>query len=377
MKRLLFSLPLLLLSVPCYAQPSTGYASATPDAPGNDGETGFTFIVDLSDMPASWWSTAENTDATRGRVYRNDGTTELAVDWIDYDDSTETGYVRFKDDMALSPTTYRIYPPVSGNSTVAASATYGSDNAYDSNWEGYWPNGGGDDRTSNGNDGTANGGVTVGGVAGQTGDATDFDGTGDYIALSGGGSLDIGTSITVIAWADPDTVATNKYIFGAHNPGSPFNGYALDCSSSTNFRFWNGVGWGSSNASSLTAAGGWFHVAATNNNTTTTFYSNGSAAGTASQADPGVYAGAKAIAARGDGANLFDGKLCHVQVHSTDRTAEWIDEEYKATNDNTAYWSDDASSGWTWTAASVSGNPDPLTPTIPGGTPDPLRRTLP
>lgn len=350
MKRLLL-LTLLLFGTPCWAQPSTGYASATPDAPNNDGESGFTFTIDIANLPASFKSACEDVDATRGRVYRNDGSTRLAVDWIDYDynGGSPTGVIRFQDTAALSPTTYRVYPPVSGNATVAASDTYGSDNAYDANWEGYWPSAGGTDRTSNGNDGTAQGGVTVGGATGPNslGTATDFDASDDSVSVSGGGSLDIAGNVTVIAWADPDQLS-NRYIFGAHNPSPSYAGYGFACAASDNFRFWTGSSWVESDASSLTAAGGWHHLAAVNNNTTTAFYANGSAVGTPSQGNPASYTGNKAIGGASGGASgLFDGKLAQLQVHSTTRTAEWIAYEHAQTSDNSAFWNT-----WSWTEVS-------------------------
>src|SRR6056297_1214654 len=118
--------------------------------------TDFTLIVDLSTMPASWWSAVSTSDGTRGRVYKGDGTTRLACDWIDFDDTAETGLLRVLWSGTLASTGTQelwIEPPVSGNDAVAADNTYGSDNAYDDDWEGYWPDGGGSDRTENNNDG--------------------------------------------------------------------------------------------------------------------------------------------------------------------------------------------------------------------------------
>src|SRR6056297_1287987 len=118
--------------------------------------TDFTLIVDLSTMPASWWSAVSTSDGTRGRVYKGDGTTRLACDWIDFDDTAETGLLRvlWSGTLASSGTQQLwIEPPVSGNATVAADNTYGSDNAYKSSIEAYYPlQSDGNDRTSNGHD---------------------------------------------------------------------------------------------------------------------------------------------------------------------------------------------------------------------------------
>ena len=63
------------------AIPSSGYGIATISNP-DSALTDFTLMIDLSRMSASWWADAEDTDATRGRASKNDGTTELATDWI-------------------------------------------------------------------------------------------------------------------------------------------------------------------------------------------------------------------------------------------------------------------------------------------------------
>ena len=140
------------------AVPTTGYASATIQNP-DSALTDFTLIIDLAEIISDEadFGTAFNTDDQgRGRAYKSDGTTELACDWIDLDNSNSTGLLRVKFSGSLASTgtqTIRIYPPNTGNSQYAADDTYGSDNAYDDSWESYLPTQSDFlDRTSNGND---------------------------------------------------------------------------------------------------------------------------------------------------------------------------------------------------------------------------------
>lgn len=346
MKRLL-TLLFIVFATECLAQPSTGYATATPDAPSNDGETGFTFIVDLSDMPTSWWSTAENTDATRGRVYRNDGTTELACDWIDYSDATETGFVRFKDDMAASPTTYRIYPPVSGNATVAASATYGSDNAYDANWLGYYTDAASTDRTSNGADLTGTS-ITAGDATGQIGDATSYAGSPDRADQTA--SVNADEPFTLMAWIKP--TANNVPLSAGNQSTSSYHAITMN---SNNLRATTFDGTSTGNAGAtldVVTDGNWHHGAAVfSADDKRSIIVDGTTKGTNTTSLTVTGIDRLTVGVTGDStpASYFSGDIDEVQYHGVARSDEWIGEEYLQTNDNSAYWN-----GWTWNAGSGS-----------------------
>jgi len=167
--------------------PSSTYDIATISNP-SAALTDFSLIVDLSNMSSAWWAAVDTTDGTKGRAAKGDGTTELACDWIDFDNGSETGLVRIKWTGTLATTgtqEVEIYPPQAANASYAATDTYGQYNAYNSNWIGYWPlQSDANDRTSTQNNGTAQGGATVGGVSGKIGNATSFDGIDDWIELS-------------------------------------------------------------------------------------------------------------------------------------------------------------------------------------------------
>jgi len=203
------------------ALPSTTYDTATLVNPTSS-LTDFTLIVDLSRMSAAWWAAVDTSDGTKGRAAKDLGPTELACDWIDFDDSAETGLLRVKWSGTLSDTgtqTLRIYPPVAANASVAASDTYGSDNAYDSDWAAYWPLHDEVDRTANGYDLTAQGGVTVGGATGKLGAATDFDGSDDNLKNTTAAPVPMDSACTIMAWVEPDANSPVKTIMQQYEVG--------------------------------------------------------------------------------------------------------------------------------------------------------------
>ena len=137
--------------------PSTTYDTATVLNPSS-ALTNFTLMVDLSRMSAAWWSAAENTNARRGRAAKDDGT-ELACDWIEYDHTGQTGWLRVKwsGTLATSGTqVLRVYPPVAANSVQLSNAAFGSKNAYNSTWIWYTPGHNGVNRIDSSQESTAN-----------------------------------------------------------------------------------------------------------------------------------------------------------------------------------------------------------------------------
>jgi hypothetical protein len=329
------------------ALPSTGYDTATVTNPGS-ALTDFTLMVDLSKASASWWAVVDTADGTKGRAAKSDGT-ELATDWITFDNGAKTGWLRVKWTGTLAASgsqVLRIYPPNTANSSNAANATYGSDNAYDASWEGYWPDAGTNDRTSNGNDGSGVGGISVGGAAGKVGPGTSYDGSDDSITL-----VDIAFSnYSMFSWVKSAD-------------GSPYREPIL-CQP-TDSRNWLYLGTGSSNqifvghrnASTQTTADNpsaladtnWHHVGGTWDGTTVRGYQDNSQFDTDTTGAPPNLSVAFRIGY--DDAKIWAGKnwygvLNEVQFHSAARSAAWIAEEYAQTNANATFWGT-----WTWNAS--------------------------
>lgn len=331
--------------------PSSTYDTATLVNPGSS-LTDFTLIVDLSRMSAAWWSAVDTSDGTKGRAAKDSGPTELACDWIDFDDSAETGLLRVKWSGTLSSSgtqTLRIYPPQSGNASVAANATYGSDNAYDSDWAAYWPLHDANDRTANGYDLTASGGVTVGSATGKLGAATEFDGTDDRLDYTSG-AVTAGTSaITWMGWINPDTVAgVRPLIYQEESGGADYQRMIILISYFRNTDYDGSTVATVLNLSSTVPTGNWTFTAyerASSTDRRAWFNKNRSTA-LATNVEPTnvdtTYVGGTTTA----GQNV-DGILNHVQMHSTNRDPDWIEYEYDQVNDQATFWG-------TWTNVPVA-----------------------
>ncbi len=140
----------------------------------------------------------------QGRATKTDDT-ELACDWINFDNGAETGLLRVKwsGTLAASGTqTLRVYPPVEANDSVAVGALFGSRNTYDAYWQGYWPLAADfNDRTSRVNHASATGSPTAGGISGHFGNATSFDGSTQYLKAIGPTSK----PLTYMAWYYQDS----------------------------------------------------------------------------------------------------------------------------------------------------------------------------
>ena len=336
------------------ALPATTYDTATLVNPDSN-LTDFTLIVDLSRMSAAWWSAVDTSDGTKGRAAKDSGPTELACDWIDFDDSAETGLLRVKWSGTLSDTgtqTLRIYPPQSGNASVAASDTYGSDNAYDSDWAAYWPLHDANDRTANGYDLTAGGGVTAGGVAGKLGAATDFDGTDDWFERTAS-SPNIGPGKTLFAWVNYDATNYVSRVIEIQDTSTLSYQQILPVFGLFRANEYNGTTQASASSSSTIVTGTWYFHAAKFVSATERYAfldSTRFGPGTTNVDSTGDgTADRLGIGAASDGSGThMNAKIQHVQAHSTARADDWIEYEYDQINDQATFWG-------TWTNVPVAG----------------------
>ena len=341
--------------------------------------TDFSLIIDLSTMSASWWAANDSADGTKGRAFKGDGVTELATDWIDFNNSGETGWLRVKYSGTLASSGVQkicIYPPLAANASYAAGDTYGSDNAYRSIWDGYWYDGG-TDRTSYGVDGSAQGGVSIGGAATtKVGKATDFDGADDFasIADSDQHSLDAGGN-TWMFWANiPASLSGARAIFAKYADVDPFTAEWL-----ISIRETKSLGSGSrgvfaqllddatearkrwESQDSLLPLNAWAHIAIVWDGTLgatggVAIYINGSSVALdevelnfdAIVNRGGITTiGAGAIATAGDQNfdTYWNSEACEFIKLDSDVSAAWIAEEYAQTNDQATFWGT-----WTWTS---------------------------
>jgi len=156
------------------------------------------------------------------RLFKSDDTTELAREIVSFSVSAETGEIHYKYSGTLSSsvdTDIHVYADGS-SSEPAAGSTYGSEAV----WSDYdyvsHNGGGGTDSTGGGLTGTANGGVTSGGTSGKLGDATLYDGTGDYFSY--GDVLDYvgNVNVSLSAWAKRNGVQPDFWSFISKQNGS-------------------------------------------------------------------------------------------------------------------------------------------------------------
>ena len=335
------------------AAPTTGYGTATITNP-SAALTDFSLMIDLSTMHADWWTEQNDADGTKGRAYKSDGTTELPCDWIDFDGTNETGELRvkFSGSLANSGTqTIRIYPPHSDNAAVAANATYGSDNAYDAYWDAYWPNGGGTDRTSNSKDGSAQGGVSVGGAVGLIGKGTDFDGDDDYITTTIDAVYSSGDT-SLFAVAKADTLGDWEGI--NFSRGTDVMGLTTDDADHLAYT-WDNLNHDFDGPSLATAK--WWILGMTVAYQAVTLYAGDtSSLGSSTDSSPTNILNDQTVDGHtigydGFGTRFFDGILQHVSIHSADRVVAWVTEEYNQLIDNATFWGT-----WGWTPGAGGAN---------------------
>lgn len=327
------------------ALPGTAYEKASRLAIGT--LTDFTVLIDLASMSLAWWALVDTTDPTRGRAAKDDET-ELATDWMLFNDVAKTGWVRVKWSGVYSAAginTIRMYPPVLANAPYAPGDTFGSHAAYDSNWllyleldevanndvNGY------KDRISGNNHGQGES-MALPAVAGQVGDAQDFDGSADSITVSDSPTLQIDSSdITVVMWEKHDTAA--------NQPLSKWDGSGIQfvfLIAGGTMRFYSG-GLGSQNYASSTAVGTgtWRQVIGTHSSPVggTSIYVDAVKGASAAVAlAPPAGSSDIHLAKRFNDTTYFNGQLDGVQLHDVARSPDWIAEEFTATDDNVVYW---------------------------------------
>lgn len=324
----------------------SGYSESTPTAPNSE-QGDYTHFLDLSLLPALWWIDASGNDVPNidgGDIRVSDGDdVQIPVVVIDFDRPNQTGMLAFKMTQPTTPKSVRVWVGNRDTTTSPADSTYGSDNAFDAFWRGFWPDGGGtSNKTSFGNNtSTANkgGGVTddlsavFGAATGPLGaNATNFNlGTNTWWSV---GTWLTNQSLTgQEAWTFVVAVKRANERNGQENVisvrGSSFNHYErLEIDESGNnptsaISSFAGVSIESGQATGSTEpTGAWIHHAGVvASDTSRTAYVEGT---------PGTPNTGTINATLDDdlfvGANGFDikGLVAMLQVHTTARSDDWI-----------------------------------------------------
>lgn len=333
----------------------TGYDEQSASNPSS-ALIDFTLIVDISTLSADWKSNVQS-DGGDIRVTKGDDT-ELAIDVIDwaYNAGSPTGLIRLKWSGTLASVgtqNVRVWSGYTGGTAVAydATETYGSDNVYDSNWKGYWPLHDANDRTGNGHHLTPMGGITVGGVTGQIGVATAFDGVNDLLEYTTD-AIVTGVPVTMAAWVKGNS--PSKFLVSSEQSSPSNGGLALTTVSSGATRVGGrsrDTGGYSEVSTSGGMATGWNHAAAVFGSSTSRFaWLDGTkSTETTASNTPSITGtndefmiGARAVFG---GTQEWDGDMQHVHIHDVARPDAWIEHEYAQTNDQATFWGT-----WAWTA---------------------------
>jgi len=348
----------------------TGYDSQTVTNPGS-ALTDFTLLIDIADLSSTWKG---NVQADGGDIRVTTGAdSELPFDLINYANDegsppTVTGLIRVKWSGSLASSgsqTVKVWAGYTGGTATAYDdddvSGYGADNAYNSDWDCFLPLASDlNDRTSNGNDGTAQGSISAGGQTGKFGSATNFDGSDDAVTWGSNNDdrFEYTDNFTISLWAKPDNYA--QYDIALCDAQSQGRGYRIWSRDSSSPKWYWELNNDSESVQVASTTGintsAWQMVTVSMaTDDTCNIYINGSWENSsdlgADMAYEHAYPYRPMIGAMPDDSSgltfhrFYDGLMQDVQIHGTQRSAAWIAEEYAQTNDNSGFWGE-----WSWTA---------------------------
>ena len=155
-----------------------GYALITASNPVGGAVINFSHLIDLAQLPSGWWTQASASGKLgldiRATLVDN---TIIPFDLIEFDatGSTGLGVIRLTQ-SSEGATAIRLWVGNSSAITIDSCNVNGRFGAYDSLWRGFWPSGGGTDRTQYANDMTSTGSPSVTELASPVGSqATTYD----------------------------------------------------------------------------------------------------------------------------------------------------------------------------------------------------------
>lgn len=320
--------------------------------------TNFPVFVDLSTLSTGFFANVLSTGADI-RVTQSDGSTECPIEIVAISTGGSTGELHFKA-PTLSHTADTIFYIYYGNSSATAytaSATFGSQNVWNSNYQAvyHFPNGSSlsaNDSTANGNNGTNNN-ATAGAGKLDAGGAASIDGVsntkittayaatlGDFSASAWFKSLGVGNY---------DRIIDKNYVAG----------FVL-CRNAGNANTWGGFvedgGLGSPCFITL-ADGSWHHIVMTRSGTSVVVTGDGGAASNSvTRTNTAMSADTLNIgwATAGVGYNPFNGQIDEVRIANVAFSTDWIGAEFKNQNSPATFYSVGAQQTNTIVGAAVS-----------------------
>jgi len=308
--------------------------------------TNYPAYIDLSEMPASFWSTVVNGGGDI-RVYSDAGlTTEMAREVVSCDTSDDTGELHTL--VASLTTSTVLYITVDGTSSEpAAGSTYGSEAVwadYSAVWHLSMASGNSPDSTGNSNTGTSNGNPVYGDTT-FFADGVDLDGN-DYFSSADSNELDLTGAFTVSTWAKHDGTGDSEYLV---SKGEGFVSltqslalfYKVNSGSlRTILRTGGGVQNLITGSTNVGTSAYMAHFTKNGSNELNLYLNGASDATTVSGATQSPSdTTSLAVGAFNTGASGVDGQMCETRVlKGTGLSANWIETEYNNQSDVAGFW---------------------------------------
>ena len=335
---LLLLVQLTLVSFPQKVEAAVTSAILTIDATYVDSTlTDFPVYVDLSDMPASFWS---GVAAGCGdiRVFASDNSTELPREVVSCNTGTDTGELHFKADSISSSVNTIFYIHWDGTSSdYAIDATYGAENVWTNNYVMVQHLNEGDstatdfykDSTSNDHDGTlvdANAN-SVENTTSKLGNGVDFNGDADTIDIDSLGGAAIPTTGNVSVWMKRDVTSGQTRVVGINDA---YEFRIQPTTGEVSFEFFHSGGGVAISSGNTLSTSAWYHLSANYiDGGTITGYIDGAADGTGTGNGANPSGAALSLGSRfNTKSDYVNGTLDEIRVSSVNRSAAWISAEY-------------------------------------------------
>ena len=314
-------------------------ANITIDSSKVDADlTDYPVYINLADLPSSFWDTVANGGGDI-RVYKSDGTTQLAREVVSCDTSAETGELHVKYTGTLSSSTDTVIQIwADGSSSEPASdSTYGSEAV----WDDYWivsHNGGKTNSSSISMTITSQNSATASNV-GKIGEGTDFNGTNQSYTIPSGTFTTTPSEFTLQAWIKDEDANTGSNRRAVHI-GDNMTAQLRDLGDGT-FAFGISDG-GFPQVSTPINDDTWYLIHGTVKNVGTQYiYKNGVEAASLNWTK-NIHDGGDALSVIGSSnsyTNFFGGIVDELRSRPLQLSADWISTEYNNQNSPSTFYS--------------------------------------
>lgn len=331
-----------------------GYMQATADAP-SDTVTNPTLRLTIDSSWTQFWA-AVASDGKDVRV-ADSGGQQFPCDLAEWNYAGQFALITFMryGDVTTGPT-IRVYAGKASATAPAATDTFGQYAAYHPDCYGYWPSGGGNDRTQYLNHFTMTGSPSATAATGVMGETTyAYDGSTQYGLTS---TKVVNTAMTIMLNAKPSSNTANGCCLS--NAKDSTTGdyrcvWTRGADASDPVMASSRIGAGTSNDSTKIGftINTWCHIAgrfvssATTDGSRTAYFDG--VAGTANTTSIGIPPATRigiAVLARSALDNKYAGKLANVWVFASDIGDAKVNYNYQQ-NNQTTFWN----TPWSWTAA--------------------------